>query len=86
LFDDADRVIIGIIQVLVLITLIMIGRQAQLGTTFYISLGIACSFFLYQLSLIWNREPKRCMQAFLNNNWFGLTIFMGLFLDFFLAT
>jgi len=82
LFDDADRVIIGIIQVLVLISLIMIGRQAQLGITYYISLGIACSFFLYQLSLIWNREPKRCMQAFLNNNWFGLTIFMGLFLDF----
>jgi len=82
LFDDADRVIIGIIQLLVLITLFMVGRQALLGTNYFISLAIACCFFLYQLSLIWNREPKRCMQAFLNNNWFGLTIFMGLFLDF----
>ena len=86
LFDDADRVIIGIIQALVLITLIMIGRQVQLGTSYFISLGIASCFFLYQLGLIWNREPKRCMQAFLNNNWFGLTIFMGLFLDYLLGT
>ncbi len=82
LFDDADRVIIGIIQVLVLTTLIMTGRQAQLGITYFISLGIAACFFIYQLSLIWNREPKRCMQAFLNNNWVGLIIFTGLFLDF----
>jgi 4-hydroxybenzoate polyprenyltransferase len=82
LFDDADRVIIGIIQVLVLVTLIMIGRQAQLGTTYFISLAIGSCFFIYQLSLIWKRKPEQCMKAFLNNNWFGLTIFVGLLLDF----
>lgn len=84
LFDDADRVIIGMIQALVLITLIMIGRQAHLGTSYFISLGIASCLFLYQLSLIWNRVPQQCLRAFLNNNWFGLTIFIGLFLDFLL--
>lgn len=85
LFDDADRVIIGIIQALVLITLIIVGRQAQLGPGYFIGLGIAACFFLYQLHLIWNREPEQCMKAFLNNNWFGLTIFIGLFLDFLLT-
>jgi len=85
LFDDADRVIIGVIQALVLITLIMIGKQAHLGPSYFISLGIAACLFLYQLSLIWNRVPKQCMRAFLNNNWFGLTIFIGLFLDFLLG-
>ena len=82
LFDDADRVIIGTIQVLVLITLIMTGKQAQLGTSYFVSVGVGSLFFLYQLVLIWDRTPKRCMQAFLNNNWFGLTIFTGLFLDY----
>lgn len=86
LFDDADRVIIAIIQVLVLITLIAVGRQLQLGIYYFISLGIAASFFLYQLRLIWNREPKQCMRAFINNNWVGLTIFVGIFLDYLLAT
>lgn len=82
LFDDADRVIIGIIQALVLVTLIMTGRQAQLGTSYFIGLVIASSFFIYQLSLIWDRKPEQCMKAFLNNNWFGLTVFVGLFLEF----
>ena len=81
LFDDADRVIIGIIQALVLVTLIMTGKQAELGGYYYIGLAIASCFFIYQQTLIWNREPKQCMQAFLNNNWFGLTVFAGLFLD-----
>lgn len=82
LFDDADRVIIGIIQILVLVTLIMTGKQAQLGSYFYIGLAIASCFFIYQQFLIRNREPDQCMQAFLNNNWFGLTVFAGLLLDF----
>jgi 4-hydroxybenzoate polyprenyltransferase len=82
LFDDADRVIIGIIQVLVLTTLIMAGRQAQLGVSYFIGIAIASCFFIYQLRLIWHRKPEQCMKAFLNNNWFGLTIFIGLFFDF----
>ncbi|GJM04180.1 MAG: 4-hydroxybenzoate octaprenyltransferase [marine bacterium B5-7] len=86
LFDDADRVIIAIIQSLVLITLIAIGRQLQFGVYYFISLGVASCFFLYQLRLIWDREPKQCMRAFLNNNWVGLTIFVGIFLDYLLVT
>jgi 4-hydroxybenzoate polyprenyltransferase len=82
LFDDADRVIIGIIQILVLITLVMTGKQAQLGIAYFSGLAVASCFFIYQLKLIWGRKPEQCMKAFLNNNWFGLTIFIGLFLDF----
>jgi len=82
LFDDADRVIIGIIQALVLITLIMMGKQAQLGTSYFIGLAIASGFFIYQMKLIWDRKPEQCMKAFLNNNYFGLTVFIGLFIDF----
>tara|TARA_R110002072_G_scaffold48681_1_gene133024 strand:- start:39323 stop:40261 length:939 start_codon:yes stop_codon:yes gene_type:complete len=86
LFDDADRVIIAIIQALVLITLIATGRQLQLGVYYFVSLGIAACFFLHQLRLIWDREPEQCMRAFLNNNWVGLIIFVGIFLDYLLAT
>ena len=86
LFDDADRVIIGIIQVLVLITLVIAGRQVELGILYYLGVGIASCFFIYQLGLVWSREPKRCMRAFINNNWFGLTIFAGIFLDYLFKT
>jgi 4-hydroxybenzoate polyprenyltransferase len=33
--------------------------------------------------LIFNREKSQCFKAFLNNNWFGLAIFMGFFLDYY---
>ena len=85
LFDDADRVIIGVIQVLTLATLIMVGREAGLGLPYFGGLGIAAGFFVYQLWLIRDRKPASCMRAFLNNNWFGLLVFAGLFLEFQLA-
>ena len=82
LFDDADRFIIGLIQSLVLIALIVIGQQASLNTIYYFSLIIGGCLFLYQLYLIRNRDPKKCMQAFLNNNLFGLVVFIGLFINY----
>ena len=82
LFDDADRFIIGLIQSLALIALIVIGQQASLNTIYYFSLIIGGCLFLYQLHLIRFRDPKKCMQAFLNNNWFGLVIFIGLFINY----
>ena len=82
LFDDADRFIIGLIQSLVLIALIVIGQQASLNTIYYFSLIIGGCLFLYQSHLIRNRDPKKCMQAFLNNNWFGLVVFIGLFINY----
>ena len=82
LFDDADRFIIGLIQSLVLIALIVIGQQASLNTIYYFSLIIGGCLFLYQLYLIRNRDKKKCMQAFLNNNWFGLVVFIGLFINY----
>ncbi len=82
LFDDADRFIIGVIQILVLTTLIMAGRQAELGKLYYLGLSIGALFFVYQLHLIWHREPKKCMQAFQNNNWFGLSVFIGIMFDY----
>ena len=82
LFDDADIFIIGLIQSLVLIALILIGQQASLNTIYYFSLIIGGCLFLYQLYLIRNRDQKKCMQAFLNNNWFGLVIFIGLLINY----
>ena len=82
LFDDADRFIIGLIQSLVLIALIVIGQQASLNTIYYFSLIIGGGLFLYQSYLIRNRDPKECMRAFLNNNWFGLVVFIGLYINY----
>jgi 4-hydroxybenzoate polyprenyltransferase len=82
LFGDADRQIIGVLQVMLLICLVMIGHQAGLGWFYYGSLVIAALLALYQQGLIRYREREGCFRAFLNNNWFGAVIFTGILLDY----
>lgn len=82
LFDDADRSIIGIIQLLMLTVMLTVGHEARLGWAYYVGLATAALFALYQQYLIKDREPARCFQAFLNNHWFGAVIFCGIVGDF----
>jgi 4-hydroxybenzoate polyprenyltransferase len=82
LFGPADRIIIGMIQLLMLITLILIGRQLHMGVVYYLGLLAASGFAIYQQWLIRERQPARCFQAFLNNNWLGLVIFTAIVLDY----
>lgn len=81
LFGEADRAIIAFLQVLVVLTLCVIGQQANLGLSFYFGVSIAALLFVYQQHLIRHRDREACFKAFLNNNWVGLTIFCGLFID-----
>ncbi len=82
LFGDADRVIIGFLQLMVLSCLVMIGNQAELGLYYFIALGLAAVLFAYQQLLIRFRGRDACFQAFLNNNWFGMLIWLGIVLDY----
>ena len=79
LFDDADRFIIGCIQLLVLLALIMIGQRIDMSQYYYAGIAAAAIFSLYQQFLIKDRIPENCFRAFLNNNWFGATVFAGIF-------
>ena len=39
-------------------------------------------FCVYQQYLIKDRVRELCFKAFLNNNWFGLVLFIGVMLDY----
>jgi len=81
LFGDADRAIIGFLQALVVIIMVMIGSQAELGVVYYLGvLAMAC-LFGYQQYLARFREREGCFKAFLNNNWAGFAVFTGLVID-----
>ncbi len=84
LFDDMDKVMIAMLQGIVLLGLYFIGQQLQLSWVFYFSLVVAAGLAVYQQYLIKNRMPEQCIQAFLNNNGFGGTIFVGLVLHYWL--
>lgn len=78
LFGDEDRLIIGIIQIMLLGVLLLIGSKAELGGMYYVGLAAATILGIYQQFLIRNREPAQCLQAFLNNHWLGAAVFTGL--------
>ena len=82
LFGEADRLIIGILQILTILGLIAVGMQTDLSIWFYISLIIAAGLFIYQQKLIHARESGQCLKAFLNNNIVGLVIFIGIVLSY----
>ncbi len=85
LFGEADKLIIGVLQALLILDLIFIGRQSDLGLYYYLSLLIATGFAIYQQFLIRHRDPQLCFKAFLNNNWFGMVIFVGVFVDYWVS-
>jgi len=85
LFDKHDNTINGALQLLTLILLTIVGILTIRGTLFYFSILAASGFIIYQQFLTKDREPNKCLQAFLNNNWFGMVIFIGIALDFFVA-
>lgn len=85
LFGKADRLIIGLLQLATLILLAVAGSQAGLGLTFFVGLVIAGALAVYQQVLIRQRVREECFRAFLNNNYFGLVIFVGLLLDYLVA-
>jgi 4-hydroxybenzoate polyprenyltransferase len=82
LFGSMDRKIIGVLQMLLLCNLVMVGTRLELEAAYYVGLGFAACFALWQQRLIRKREPAKCFEAFLNNNWFGAAVFAGILLQF----
>ncbi len=81
LFGEADRAIIAILQTMVVIILMIIGNQAELGTVYYLGLVAMACLFIYQQFLARERARDGCFKAFLNNNWAGFAVFTGLVID-----
>ncbi len=82
LFGRYDNLIVGLLQALMLLLLLLVGRLAGLGWFYDLGLLLGAGLFIYQQWLTREREPKACFKAFLNNNLFGMTVFLGLLLDY----
>lgn len=84
LFGDADKTITAILQGLVILSLMLLGHKFQMNLPFYSGLLIASGLFVWQQQLIREREPAACLRAFLNNQWVGFVIFLGIAADYWL--
>ncbi len=79
LLGDMDRVGTASLQILTVLSLFLLGPNFGLGWFYYCSLVIVAALFVYQQLLIKERDKNGCFAAFLNNNWVGMTVFIGIF-------
>jgi 4-hydroxybenzoate polyprenyltransferase len=82
LFGDSDRHIIAVLQVMTLASLYLVGKIIRADGWYYAGLIAAGLFFMYQLWLIRARDRDGCFRAFLNNNYVGMSVFIGLALEY----
>ncbi|NNM60631.1 MAG: 4-hydroxybenzoate octaprenyltransferase [Steroidobacteraceae bacterium] len=82
LFGDSDRHIIAALQGMTLLALVFVGRQSRFGPWYWAGLVAAGAFFVRQLWLIRHREPGACFRAFLNNHYVGMSVFIGILLNY----
>jgi 4-hydroxybenzoate polyprenyltransferase len=82
LFADMDKLLIGVMQAMMLFALVLAGRSMHFGEWYDGGIVAAGALFLYQQWLIRKREPAGCLKAFLNNNYVGMVIFVGILLQY----
>jgi 4-hydroxybenzoate polyprenyltransferase len=85
LFADMDKFLIGVMQLMMLGALFIAGRDMQFSDWYYAGVWGAALLFLWQQWLIRKREPGGCLRAFLNNQYVGLVIFVGILLQYIYA-
>src|SRR5690606_31721404 len=77
-FGAMDRMLVGVMQLMVLGGLALIGYALILQWPFWLALGGAGALFAYQQWLMRDRGREGCFKAFLNNNWVGLLVLAGI--------
>ena len=82
LFADMDRFLIGVMQVMMLYALVLVGRNMHYGSWYRGAVLAAAVLFVWQQWLIRTRDPGGCLRAFVNNQYVGLVVFVGILLEY----
>lgn len=78
LFGQYDRLIVGLLQLSVVLMLLALGQYLHFTLPFYLGVLVAVALFVYQQRLIYERDRQACFTAFLNNNYVGMAIAIGI--------
>tara|TARA_R100000687_G_scaffold38290_1_gene31202 strand:+ start:43641 stop:44513 length:873 start_codon:yes stop_codon:yes gene_type:complete len=78
LFGQYDRLIVGLLQLSVVLMLFALGQYLHFTLPFYLGVLVAVALFVYQQRLIYERDRQACFTAFLNNNYVGMAIAIGI--------
>ncbi|OEF26122.1 4-hydroxybenzoate octaprenyltransferase [Vibrio rumoiensis] len=81
LFGRFDKLIIGLLQLASLLLLMVLGSWMALSQAYYWGILAAAALFVYQQRLIKDRGRDDCFTAFLNNNYVGMVITIGILIS-----
>lgn len=78
LFGTTAPIYIGVFQLLFIASMFVAGMLIAATVFYWSAVGIACGLSLYQQYLL---KSQQAFKGFLNNNWLGLIIFIGILLS-----
>ena len=78
LFAKYDQIAITLLQILLIIIFIAIGKTFNLDLIYYFSLIIITFFMIYHQFLMKKRQQSAYFKAFINNNFIGISAFVGI--------
>ena len=81
LFGTADKLIVGLLHATAFTIIGVTGYLRDSSWHFYLGIGCAVCFAVYQQYLIKDRDSQKCFRAFLNNNWVGAMLYCGIVLS-----
>ena len=81
LFAKYDQIAITLLQILLIIIFIAIGKTFNLDLIYYFSLIIITFFMIYHQFLMKKRHKSAYFKAFINNNFIGISAFLGILLS-----
>jgi 4-hydroxybenzoate polyprenyltransferase len=85
LFGRFDILITGLLMMLMIMMLVGTGAWLELGWPWYLAVLVCAVLFGRQLLNIRGRNRDACFRAFLNNNWVGFALFIGILSHFLLS-
>ncbi|KZN59009.1 4-hydroxybenzoate octaprenyltransferase [Pseudoalteromonas luteoviolacea] len=80
LFGKWDRHIIALLNLGFMLIMAYVAMIYNLGAGFWAAFGLACIALGYLQKEITTRDRDACFRAFLNNNYVGLILFVGVLL------
>ncbi len=78
LFGRHDLRVIGTLQGLMVLGCVALGGGQGWGWPWYAAVAVVALLFARQLWTARHRERQACFRAFLNNNWVGFALFLGI--------
>lgn len=84
-FGRHDLLIVRLLKIVMIALLVWLGLIMQFTWPWFAGVGLAAALFARQQYRVRKRDRAQCFAAFLNNNWVGAVIWLGLVITYILG-